>query len=51
MPFLCLDEPYDIHGDFNTISTDNLMIVFELCTLEKRNVTIGEKCKSQEEIE
>lgn len=40
----CIDEPYEIKGDFHTNSAANLMIVFDKCDHTKR------KCKNETEI-
>ena len=41
----CTDEEYNIWGDYNTGSSSNLKVVFDLCDPKKR------KCKSQAEID
>lgn len=41
----CIDEPYEIYGDFNTRTAASLMIVFEKCDPEQRS------CKDNEAIE
>ena len=33
-PLMCIDDEYEIKGDFNTNTASNLMIVFELCEEE-----------------
>ena len=43
--FKCINEPYDIWGDYNSDRAQNLMIVYELCDPKIRTT-----CKSQEEI-
>ena len=43
---MCIDEPYEIYGNYDTKKFDNLLAVLELCSLEKR-----ETCKSDKEIE
>ena len=43
--FKCIDEPYDIWGNYDSDRGKNLMIVYELCDPEIRST-----CKSQEEI-
>ena len=40
----CIDEPYELKGDFHTNSAANLMIVFDKCDHTKR------KCKNETEI-
>ena len=32
--FQCIDEPYDVYGNWNTNTGGNLMIVFERCDPE-----------------
>ena len=32
---MCIDDEYEIKGDFNTSAASNLMIVFELCKEEE----------------
>ena len=41
---LCIDEPYDIFGDFNSRTASNLMVTFELCDESVR------KCKPRDQI-
>ena len=41
----CIDEPYEIFGDYETDSTSNLVIFFEKCDATVRT------CKSDAEIE
>lgn len=41
----CIDEQYDIFGDFNTNNAANLMVTFEKCDPTVR------QCKSKEEID
>lgn len=41
----CIDEPYEIYGDYNSDVTANLMAVFVKCDPEKR------KCKTRQEID
>lgn len=43
--FKCIDEPYQIYGDYISDRTSNLMLVYELCDIKKRST-----CKSDEEI-
>ena len=44
----CIDEPFDIYGDFNSNSASNLMVAFEKCDQEKNpQVT----CESKEVID
>ena len=40
----CIDEPFEIKGEFNTNTAANLMIVFDKCDPTKRT------CKSEAEI-
>ena len=40
----CIDDDYEVHGDFNTYSARNLMIVFEICDSKER------ACKDDETI-
>ena len=40
----CIDQDYEVYGDFNTYSTSNLMIVLELCDSKERT------CKDDETI-
>ena len=40
----CIDEAYEIKGDYDTNSAANLMVVFDICDPNKR------KCKSEDEI-
>ena len=42
---MCIDEPYNIYGDYNSLRAQNLFITYELCSLEKQ-----ETCKSDKEI-
>ena len=45
LPFLhCIDESYDIFGDFNSDYASNLAVIFKRCDPTER------KCKSDEEI-
>ena len=32
----CIDEPFEVKGDFNTNTAANLMVTFELCDSSKR---------------
>ena len=41
----CIDDPYEISGDYNSDVAANLQIVFDRCDPEAR------KCKSKEEID
>ena len=41
---LCIDEPYNIYGDFDSRAAANLMVTFEVCNEMER------KCKSRNEI-
>ena len=41
----CIDEEFNVRGDFNTNSAENLMITFELCDSTKRT------CKAKSVIE
>ena len=43
--FKCIDEPIEIYGDYNSWNSVNLVVVFELCTPEKRST-----CKNDREI-
>ena len=40
----CIEDEFEVLGDFNTAATKNLMIVYELCDSSKRT------CKSEAEI-
>ena len=31
----CIAEPYELYGDFNTLSASNLMVVYEICDPNK----------------
>ena len=42
---VCTDEPYEIKGHYDSYTTANLMVVYEICNPEKRI------CKSREQIE
>ena len=47
--FKCLDNPerdLNLHGNYDTISATNMMVVFDVCNNETSTVT----CKSQKEI-
>lgn len=33
----CLEQPYELWGDFDSTESSNLMIVFELCDQAKRD--------------
>ena len=41
----CIAEPYELYGDFNTLSSRNLMVVYEMCDPDKY------KCKEEAEIQ
>ena len=41
---VCIDEDFDLYGDFNSETASNLMITFELCDEKVRT------CKSRETI-
>ena len=28
---LCIDEPFNVYGDFNSMRSSNLMVTFEVC--------------------
>lgn len=43
--YKCIDEPFEIYGNYNSQNFANLIITFELCSLEKRDT-----CKSDKEI-
>ena len=43
----CIDEPYQIWGDYNSEITTNLLVVFEHCN----RTAPGNNCKSKEEAE
>lgn len=43
----CIKEAHTLHGNYDTASAANLMIVFEKCDRTKPKNT----CKSEEEIE
>ena len=40
----CIDEPFEVFGDYNSNSASNLMVVFDICDPKKRT------CKSEAEI-
>ena len=40
----CIEDPYEIYGDYDADMTSNLMVVLEKCNPEKR------ECKTDEEI-
>ena len=44
--FKCIDEPFEIYGDYVSDRSSNLMLVYELCDISKRST-----CKSNEEIQ
>lgn len=39
--YKCIDEPYELFGNYNEASASNLIVTFELCTPELRDT-----CKS-----
>ena len=41
----CIDEPYEMFGDYESETASNLIVVYEKCDPERR------KCKSPEVIE
>ena len=41
---LCIDEPYNVYGDFDSRAASNLMVTFEVCNELER------KCKPRAEI-
>lgn len=43
----CVDEPYDLYGDFSTNIASNLMVVFELCDPSEHD---GDYCAEPEVI-
>ena len=43
--FKCIVDPYQVYGNYNTVSLENLMVVYELCSREERTT-----CKSDQEI-
>lgn len=43
---MCIDEPFEVIGDFNSGTAKNLMVTYELCDRTK----IGNVCKSEEVI-
>ena len=43
--YTCIDEPYVLKGNYDDPSASNLIVTFELCSLEKRST-----CKSDKEI-
>ena len=43
--YMCIDEPYELRGNYDDPISSNLIITFELCSLEKRST-----CKSDKEI-
>ena len=44
----CIDEPYQIWGDYNSDQGQNLMVVFERCEQEKEE---ERDCESEEDID
>ena len=45
--FKCIDEPYDVYGDYNSNAAGNLMVVFDKCDPAKQEDGF---CKSEKEI-
>ncbi len=43
----CIDEPYQIWGDYNSDIAQNLMVVFERCDTKAE----GNNCKTNNEID
>ena len=52
---MCIDDEYDIKGDFNTSAASNLMIVFERCKEEESDDPGSSDkkptCESREKID
>ena len=42
---ICIDDEYEIKGDYVTTGSVGLLVVFELCNRDERST-----CKSDEEI-
>ena len=42
---ICIDEEYEIKGDYDTYDSFKLIVAFELCNRDERST-----CKSDEEI-
>lgn len=43
---MCVDEPFEVTGDFDSETAKNLMVTYELCD----NTKVGNVCKSRDVI-
>ena len=47
----CIDDDYEIKGDFNSNAASNLMVTFQVCDPKYPSRTGATQCKSKDEIE
>ena len=47
----CIEDQYDIKGDFNSNVASNLMVTFQICDPDNPENTGATKCKSKEKID